>query len=119
MAELTDAIVSVRRSKRPGSATTRVAWGWIGVTTAILLTIGYVAAYSVGMLPWPSYFSGAEQSTPFTKPKAEEARRKAEQEAAASAQAEEARRGFTGLLSKLRRDADICGDACAPERATG
>jgi len=96
MAELSDAIVSVRRSKRPQLATARVTWGWIGAT-AIICAIIYVVAGMPGLSPSDpdrEQEAAAQAVKAEQGPKTEEAERqrlaaaKAEQER----QAEEAER---------------------------
>ena len=74
IAELIEAIVTIRRTNRPQLAAPRVPWGWVGATAASVLAIGYAAAYSVGVPVWvpfagvsdPAGLTPATNSTPKT-----------------------------------------------------
>jgi len=64
IAELSEAIVSVRRSKRPQLVTRRVAWGWTGATVSVLAIVA--VAGSIALL-WPRSPSGPDEVSQAAK----------------------------------------------------
>ena len=98
IAELIDAIATIRRTHRPPRFAPRASWGWIAAATVSVVAIGYAGAYYAGVpLPWP----GATMATERIE---HPARAKTVSEVEAKRKAEEAERQRLAALEAEERE---------------
>lgn len=92
IAELIEAITTIRRNNRPQYAAPRVPWGWVGATASAMALAGWVGAHSLGLpVPWPGAPASPEIVLASPKGSDPAARQKAAADATTQAEAERVR----------------------------
>ncbi len=119
IAELIEAIVAVRRAKRPPLAAPRLPWGWIGASAAATVLVAYAAAHFAGApMPWPQS-APKERAAPKAEIAAERARRMEEQSRASElvAQAKQEQEARAKAEAEAKRNAELAAHAKREQEA--